>query len=479
MKQQFNFKEIVFISSELCNLNCKYCYIANTKNDPESFYFQEHNRITESFKDCSYIDNFVKGFKRLEYDTNNITQFALWGQEPTMNMEYFFDNFHYLYQNFSNLQYGMFSTNGVHNIEKIYNAILQMDKVVKPPFQFSLQFSIDGSKYTKENRGIDSSVIINNIKTLINKLNNTTLNNMEVIMYFHNVLGRNLVEELQTQEEIDEFWKEINNFATELHNLSTNQKVTFSEGCGPAVEQPVAATKQDGLNLANFLYKSLQGEGFENVKLLLDRVYDRYYFHSVSGLTLEDLFKIVKDLDRFDSKAIETYHNLSRGCCCGSQTASLKMMYDGRLYLCQNLMFKQREEDFDPNEKSDIHFKTLLEHGIPNLLTSSDDELAAYFKDYKVQAESGFGIKLTNSLNLMYWLAECNLIDPAYKLNQEKMLRHAFLFAWIQHCPHANIYETGSPYGRSLELAKFYFNGAMDIYEDYVIRNPYWRGEKQ
>jgi sulfatase maturation enzyme AslB (radical SAM superfamily) len=129
-------KGITFISSELCNLNCKYCYIANSKSEEHDYYLKVHNEITKSLEDKSYINNYLTCLNRLKIDPKAIEYVSLWGQEPTINLEKFFLNFDYLAKKFPNIHQLMFSTNGVSNIHKILDAIQIVDNVMAKPFHF-------------------------------------------------------------------------------------------------------------------------------------------------------------------------------------------------------------------------------------------------------------------------------------------------------------------------------------------------------
>jgi len=43
------------------------------------------------------------------------------------------------------------------------------------------------------------------------------------------------------------------------------------------------------------------------------------------------------------------------------------------------------------------------------------------------------------------------------------------MLLFAQECAHNDIIETGSIYGRSVELIKLYCNGFISIVEDYIV----------
>lgn len=466
----FHFNDLVFISSEQCNLNCKYCYIANTKKDELNYYHQEHNNITQAFKDKSYINNYIEGLRRLNYNLNQIKSVSLWGQEPTINLDSFMENFDYLYENFPNIEQLIFSTNGVNFIEKIYDAAIIIDQIVDKPFKMAIQFSIDGKEYTKINRGIKVEIILNNIKNLISKINNYNFKYINFRFHFHNVVGKNIFTSLNTQEEIDKYWEELNNYGIEMNKYIINQRIDFSTLCMPALENPVQACQEDGIKLYNFIYKSMIGKGRENIECCFSAILNPLEFFFEKNLKIFDLLKIVQNIGLNKVEEESIFHNLSRNCGCNPQSACIKMNYDGKLMYCQNTMFKQRFEDFG-EENSDIHFKTLLQKKrYVNLLTDDIKEIDKYFKFYDIYSTQAFGIKLTNTLHLMIWLSKLKLIKPEYEKDQNKLLKHAFMCALLQSCPHNDIIETGSIYGRSIDLIKLYCNGVLDLCEYFILK---------
>lgn len=463
--------KISFITSKICNLNCDYCYI-NNSNVQKSHYFEEHNKISEALKDKSYIDNFVKGLKRIGQDPANIEAFDLWGQEPTTNLECFFENFDYFYQNFPNVNECTISTNGIANLNKIYDAINIVDDVINKDFTFNIQFSIDGPTFTELNRGANSDIIIDNIKELIKQLNNIKLQKLKVNFNLHNVLTKNIFNTLLTQEDVDNYWRVLNDWAYELYTLNKNINIDVAPGCPPMIEFPVIeASKQDGENMYNFFYKTLNGCGFEGFFGIVGKLEEKYkLYEEKNNINFEKILYTLKNPIKFKNN----YQNFSRGTGCGTQVGAIKMEYDGTLILCQNTIFQHEENDFNKLKlsQSDLYFKNLFKKGhFPNLLTSSSEDLEKYFRYYETISLYSFGVKFTTILNYMNWLTQCDLISPIYKFNKETMIKHAIICSWLQTCPHADIVESGTPMGRGLNFVKLYCNGTIDLIEDFLFKD--------
>lgn len=470
---------IVFLTTQICNLNCKYCFLANTKINENSYYLQEQEKINQALKDRSYINNYITAIKRLGKNPLDISNVEIWGQEPTINLELFMENFDYLYKNFPNINKLIFSSNGIQNINKLLDAVKIMNKVINKPFLFSLQFSFDGMEYTKINRGIDPNIIINNVYYFIEELNKIKLKeDFRIDFHFHNVLGKNLMTSLQTQKEIEQFWKEISDFTNKAVEKINNPQVSGNSWIYPAIESPMKCSKEEGILISNFLSRSLQSDYATPVVHMFENVMKHFNFANIKyDLKVRDLIKIVKEADLLSKSFTDCYEILSRSCSCGTQCATLKMDYKGELVYCQNVLFKKDKNSFKNIETfEDQYFYSLVSHNrYPNILTDDIKDIENYFNFYENYAISGFGQKFSNTLSLMMWMADCNLISPIYKKNTYKLLTHAMILSTLQNCPHNDIIDTGSIYGRSTGLIKTYCNGVLSLIDDLIVGNDTYK----
>ena len=178
---------------------------------------------------------------------------------------------------------------------------------------------MDGKKYNKLNRGIDIKVILDNIEFLIKELNNIKLQRVKIHFNLHNVISRNVFNDLKTQEEIDEYWDELNGYAEYFNSIIKNKNVTFTKICPPGIEFPVLeACKEEGENFYNFLNRSMQGSGHENFFAAFYNLKGRMiHFYEKNNLSVNDILLVLKNLDYTKNTDKHLYENLSHGTGCG------------------------------------------------------------------------------------------------------------------------------------------------------------------
>lgn len=467
-----NIHTLIFFTSETCNLNCQYCLINEVNKD--NFYIQHQKKLDEALENKTYINNYISLLRRLNIDLNNIKNIELWGQEPTINLEKFYKNFDYLYKNFPNINSIVFSTNGVNNIDKILEFIKIIENNVNSSFNFKIQFSLDGEKYTLINRGIKEEIILENVKNFLLELNKIKLKKVKVNCHFHNVISKNIINELISFKEIENYWQELNEKNQKIKNLIQNDMVNFANICVPGLEFPMNCFQQDGKNLNNFIYNSLQSEygkkPIENILINIKKHWQQIL--EKENYNFDDIINIILNYNYNNSFHKDLIENLSKNCFCGYQSAALKMTFEGNLWFCQNMMFMQREEDFKNLElEYKDYFKFLLKkERYLNVLNCDYKALEKIFYIYDEIANTIFFQKFINTFNLMLILLEANQISSSFKNNNEKILKHCLIITLLQNCSYADIVETGSFYGRSLNLIRTYCNGFSDIIENYILK---------
>jgi hypothetical protein len=147
----------------------------------------------------------------------------------------------------------MFSTNTIAHVDRIYDFIVALDKHCKEPqFNFNLQFSYDGDYGTNNLRKGSSSVIHDNIVWLIEKLNNTHLNKVRIRINHHGVLSLDLLQRLQTPDDIINYSNHMTDWGREFNLLNHNKNVYTTDEVDIALENPVQASALQGLQLNNF-----------------------------------------------------------------------------------------------------------------------------------------------------------------------------------------------------------------------------------
>ena len=151
----------------------------------------------------------------------------------------------------------MFSTNGVGFINDIINYIILVRDTVPHKFRINLQFSYDGDYNTKNSRGINPDIILNNITLFIQEINKIDLQHITVGVNFHNVIDSNIINYYAVRERSDELYKFLKNFSDlseRFITLCTNPNVILNPFT-PGLVNPYNASVEEGKNLAEF-YKN-------------------------------------------------------------------------------------------------------------------------------------------------------------------------------------------------------------------------------
>ena len=459
-------KHLTFISSESCNLNCSYCEIAKSHSEN---HMSEARKVKEALESGVYLDNVKKIFEKYSLDPKEVIQIQLWGQEPTLTLEHFTNQFPNIYEYFPNITSSFFSTNGVAFPEKIVDYCRQVNNTVSGEFELRFQFSYDGYKYTKEARGIDPNIILNNIKKVVEGLNALDLN-IQVTFGLHNVVTLDIMNELNTDDKIIAYWKEFEDISNEIQSLVKDPQhviVTKSASCG--LINPYNATIKDGKRFFEF---------YQDCK----RIYSGTTEHSYYGLCEQFLvgyrstvnllntykIKVEELIDYITLIDVLSYNHpildMSISMLgCGVANGDLKVRYDGQLIHCQNAIFGLDKDDLldKTGLRYEVQKQLIDKNSFPNLLDDEYKEIEKFLYRFRT-AGGSFPWIYSQIVNLMYILSELNQIDNSYKNNPKKILIHALLIVNTFFCFDNNIQETSSLTGRSMGLIRLFANGMLD-----------------
>jgi len=80
---------ITILSSALCNLSCKYCYISQ---DPR--LKEVHRKLVERIRNEEFLSTILKSVP----DPNDVKFLALWGLEPTLTLPAISSRFDYIFK---------------------------------------------------------------------------------------------------------------------------------------------------------------------------------------------------------------------------------------------------------------------------------------------------------------------------------------------------------------------------------------------
>lgn len=471
-----NVKTLTFISSESCNLNCKYCEIAK---DATLSHAQETIKVKESLSNGTFLTNCEKIFYDYNIDPLQIDTFDLWGQEPTLTLDALATQMPQLLNWFKNCKVIFFSTNGMAYPERIVTFIKTINDYLtmtntERELHLEIQFSVDGIGKDIEPRGADADIIKQNIISILHSLQDYKLfNNFNVLFVFHGVLTLDIMKD-GLKNGIEKHWYEIDNFINDIYQENKNQQITVVPRISSAFQAPVNATQQEGKIVAEYLEKCIKLVGtFKRSALSQTNILNLYTNpirkRDGSPETREDIIEGIFDIFNYDYWQDTDSEMITYKFGCSTGDGSIKLRYDGTLLFCQNVIFSLTEEDLKNKVgiKYDIHRFQNKHNYNPNLLTSSREDVENFV--YRFDAGSHYGVPfmLSQMVNQMYLLLENHQIDESYQNNPEKILRHASYLIRIVQCWYNQLIETGSIYSKTLGTVRFYCNGALDIIEKF------------
>jgi len=225
--------------SSVCNLNCKYCYIAKSKVLPK---LQK-----EVFDSLEKVEKWLKESRSL----------TIWGAEPAFGL----------------IKIANIIEKGGHRFGQIYLStnmtvspkiyIQALKKFVGRTKTVRIQVSLDGYKELHErNRGEGSwEKIVGNTKEFVKMLNNVKVD-YTVELRFNSVMDADTIEWFaEDLERLDKWYRFYESFTKELRELSTNPKVRIGMPISPNLAVPGKYTKQDGINFAKVV-KGIINNGY-------------------------------------------------------------------------------------------------------------------------------------------------------------------------------------------------------------------------
>lgn len=494
IEKKINIQKLTLQAAIACNLKCEYCIVSKNSNNP--ILHELENNTIEALKNGEYLKNTLKCLKRLEQNPKNIKSLEIWGQEPTLILPYFTQNFEDWYNEYPNINYITFSTNGVKSdiVDVLFNYIKKVDSVVRPGFRINIQFSYD-SVGQKARIGSSQEVVKNHLIELHKKLNTLKLKNAKVFLFVHTVISDSIIDYCSNFENIKTFYDDINDFYLECleNNINGNVKqecFTFQYMNGGY------QSFEDGLKLS---------ETCERMERFLRLHQDDYkYFQdfpmeldigaNVLGVVSHRFPKRIRDsgcktLDEYVNKFINDNQSIIYGVTtefCGSVGHDLKVMYDGTSTTCQNLMFDAY--NFIHNKNSINYSNNIMDESSKymvsnqkhclNLLTATDEEIEAQKQWFYSSFHENNTMAMFNIIaNMMFIMAQVGQISRSYLDDLSKIKRHAFLMAPLECCYYNLMVATGSIIVHPASQIRYLCNGLMDKAEEYINTTLKRQGE--
>ena len=470
-------ENLTIISSCGCNLECEYCMINKSKNE------NSHNLQLATMKaldDGSFLQNVKNTLYRLKIPFSQIRKIELWGQEPTLTIQFLTKHLQDWYNTFPCWNDIFFSTNTMEYPDRIVDFLLKLDECATHDMNVRLQFSYDGEYSTNNIRGANDQKIYDNLCYIIDHVNTYKFKHIEAHCYLHGVLSLALLKQLQTSEQIRDYYDTMSEYTNSLTNRCTNNKFFVDHMIALGLENPVDASTDDGILLASFIQKTMAipVEDFKYYSSHLARHYLLTTMHGVEDKVFESEVKTVDEfVERMfsDKKFFEEVINWHNGApFCSTNVSNLHVMYDGTIVTCQNYIFDTQKDylvadnDFEMSVK-----KSLIDHNMfINPMKATDEEIARFWDLYVETKRSSFQFILDHVMTLMYWMSKVYQVNPMYAYDEKLLFKHALLVCIINTCIYNNRLKTGSLYTRWCGFVRFYCNGYVDQIEtelNYMI----------
>lgn len=378
----------------------------------------------------------------------------------------------------------MFVTNGMAHADRIVDFLIAIDEHTEKEYQVEIQFSFDGEESTDNIRNADSQKIYNTITHVITECNKHCFRKLRVGINFHGVVSLNLLRRLNTQDKIETYYKNLNDWAYHLYSLNLNKNVEIHPLVGIALENPVDASAEEGMLLADFYRKSIRIHPdnfiYESpfrqewtVNTLIGQ-YQQCIGEVLGGTGCRSISELIDRMVQDN----EFYHNICRKISllsyCGNSYGELKLMWDGTIINCQNSIY-DRDEKFildDGSIKSAVKKGQATHHYFVNLITDDDETIRKHFELFRISKEDSFAFIMETTATLMYWLCQAHQIDESYR-DFRKIIEHSLLLAYFNCCYYNNYVKTGTMFLRATGFLRFFCNGFMD---EIMAGNGAWGG---
>lgn len=398
--------DLTLYTSALCNLKCKYCYIAKNKylNDIEDLII----------RDCSieYFSDFLNKLSKY-YDYSKLRSISLWGGEPTIGLRRFIPIIVYLCSIYPSIDFVMFSSNYSREewpdeFEELCYQLSKLDRKIG----ISAQASIDGPPEINDvNRGNVTEKIIKNYNKVVSCIEKYIKNSkLDFMISFKSTLLFTQIEELANDvEKIKQYY----NFFIDTFNPRIEPRLTIDMS---TITPPIPCdyTKNDGIIFAKFLEKSVD-------------LQDAGYFGDLEIIQFGKSYR--KRISKINFENAKEYFPF-----CGLGTKSIGLLPDYNITLCHREFgsFVSAYTKESSKYSNGITTDSLYQYEYPSPicfpLSCADKYLPIFQEDWYMKSP----LSLANSfVPLIKMLAQLGQVNERYKddkmaLVGSKVLRQIF-----------------------------------------------------
>ena len=457
-----------------CNLACSYCNLAKAKEKSDccgkdNYLFK--NTI-QSIDNGEYLNNIKILFNKFDQSPKNIELFEIWGQEPTLILSHLTPKWQDWNEYFPNIKKIGFSTNGVGYTNELIEFVKKLDETATSPLGFEIQYSYDGPCGEEEARGFKGNYIniIDNLLKFIEGINLIHFKHLNIILNLHTVLSSILLDNLDSLEKIDNYFKEYDKVILKIKESIINKNINFisadviMQNCGKFTTEH----GMDLLKFVNSLNRLKDNNKYEFFKFWEE---NSEVARMLFGVMAKDAVEAVinspcRTLGEFTDYFAENKNVLHQACMCSSLTSFLRVSYDGCSYDCHASIYDNHtsKEKLDQTIRDQSRYSAAKHNRYINLLTDSDEEIDKIIQFYHDTHSNSITLFMYHNLiNQIYMLALAGQADRSYLYDFDKLKKHAFIMARNNQCYDGLKTMNGSIFLRGNEEIRQICNGVLDI----------------
>lgn len=443
-----------------CDLQCTYCFQPKIKNHMKD----ENDKIREWLKSGKMEEDVLRVFGE------NIEALALWGGEPSINLDLLTERLESVYNKFPKLDSFSWSSNFASDrsldvTKKFIQEVNRLNTSLKRLVKVNIQISIDGIPEINDKNRIGSRAdrIMDHTTELLRFLNENKEFLKFFSMHFKGTHGSESLKWLAQPGNLKKHYDYFDEYRYEWEQEGFKYIPLGAETI--SLVYPGNYTQEDGYTLRSILetlYSSEFKKGPWKSSILPN-------FDFQFGIRLKNL------LPSLTRGIIKEYKNeMECGTSCSAGRSCCGIDYNGNLHWCQSTYFFDKgtlnyiennnlTTDFEKNQGYSFRNFDNYVKGVEVVNTSNP---LAISRSLMIPREyiSGHALRSQQTAMTINELAACGLIDRKYA--EDKSLQNiviAFFLYTAGDCPANNVWEFGSVWIKNNGIYKLLLNGAFDL----------------